>query len=72
MSNNILLAEIETELEKINNLIGSGELDDVRRSRIANHGEALEVLQKQIKNGTAEVDEINDRFLDLKKSLENL
>ncbi len=72
MSNNILLAEIETELEKARNLISSGELDDVRRSRIANHGEELEELQKQLKNETVQASEIGERFRNLKESLKSI
>jgi hypothetical protein len=72
MSNNILRAEIETELEKVKNLIGSGELDDVRRSRIAGHGEELEELAKQLKNETVDVSEIGERFRDLKESLKSI
>ena len=72
MSNNILLTEIETELEKTKNLLSSGELDDMRRSRIAGHGEELEELQKQLKNGTLDKLAISERFRNLKESLKSI
>ncbi len=72
MNNNILLAEIETELEKVKNFIDSGEINDVRRSRISAHGEELEDLFKQLKNKTTDGVEISNRFRDLKESLKTI
>jgi hypothetical protein len=72
MSNKILLTEIETELEKVKNLISSGKLDDVRRSRIANQGVELEEPQKQFQNKTGDATAIGERFRSLKELLRNI
>ena len=72
MSRNILLTKIDTEVEKINNLIEGGHLEEVRRTRLATHNEQLQNLKKQVQSETVDVTEAEDEFAKLKRSLESI
>lgn len=68
MSSNILLAQINTEIERIENLIEIGHPDDVRRARLNAHSERLQNLKKQVQSETDGLEEIREEFAKLKNS----
>lgn len=72
MSRNILLTKIDTEVEKINNLVEGGHLEEVRRTRLATHSEQLQNLKKQVQSETIVIVEAEGKFSKLKSLLESI
>ena len=72
MSRNILITTIKTELEKAENLISAGHLDDIRRARIAGHSEELTELLKKVTADSCDEASANERLADLKESLSRI